>query len=92
MRYASARAAIVAANVAAAVLLVRGALAHHSPAGYDMQAQRTIEGTITEYEWDNPHVYLSVRENRMRQLLAHLRNGGHLLDQNIAMTILISHA
>jgi hypothetical protein len=38
-------------------------LAHHSPAAYDMQALRTIEGTITEYEWGNPHVYLSVREN-----------------------------
>ena len=63
MRNASARTVIVAANVAAAVLLARGALAHHSPAGYDMQAQRTIEGTITEYEWGNPHVYLSVREN-----------------------------
>jgi hypothetical protein len=28
-----------------------------------MQALRTVEGTITEYEWGNPHVYLSVREN-----------------------------
>jgi hypothetical protein len=40
-----------------------GALAHHSPAAYDMQTLRTVEGTITEYEWGNPHVYLSVREN-----------------------------
>lgn len=39
------------------------ALAHHSPAAYDMQATRTVEGTITEYDWGNPHVYLSVREN-----------------------------
>ena len=38
------------------------AFAHHSPAGYDMQAQRTIEGTVTEYDWGNPHVYVSVRE------------------------------
>jgi len=52
-----------AAGIAASVLLARHALAHHSPAGYDMQAQRTVEGTITEYEWGNPHVYLSVREN-----------------------------
>ncbi len=63
MRNALARAALVAAKVAAVALLARGALAHHSPAGYDMQVQRTIEGTITEYEWGNPHVYLSVREN-----------------------------
>jgi hypothetical protein len=50
---------IAAAGLAAA----RCALAHHSPAGYDMQALRTVEGTITEYDWGNPHVYLSVREN-----------------------------
>ena len=27
-----------------------------------MQAQRTVQGSITEYDWGNPHVYLSVRE------------------------------
>ena len=44
------------------------AFAHHSPAGYDMQAQRTIEGTVTEYDWGNPHVYISVRENGSDQV------------------------
>jgi hypothetical protein len=56
------RVAAVAAGLAALVVLARGAPAHHSPAGYDMQSQRTVEGAITEYEWGNPHVYLSVRE------------------------------
>jgi hypothetical protein len=37
-------------------------LAHHSPARYDLQAQHSVEGTITRYEWGNPHVYLFVRE------------------------------
>lgn len=60
MRSARVRAAIV---TGVAVSLARAALGHHSPAGYDMQAQRTIEGTVTEYEWGNPHVYLSVRED-----------------------------
>ena len=49
--------------VVAAGLAARAALAHHSPARYDMQSQRTLEGTIASYEWGNPHVYLSVREN-----------------------------
>jgi len=48
--------------VAAAGLAARGALAHHSPARYDLESQRTVEGTIAAYEWGNPHVYLSVRE------------------------------
>jgi hypothetical protein len=63
MRTARVRAAIVVALAAASVLLARGALAHHSPAAYDMAAVRTIEGTVTEYDWGNPHVYVAVREN-----------------------------
>ncbi len=50
-------------GVASIALWAPVAFAHHSPAGYDLQAQRTIEGTVTEYDWGNPHVYLSVREN-----------------------------
>jgi len=62
MTKARVRAGIAAATFAASALFARGALAHHSPAAYDMQAERTVVGTITEYDWGNPHVYLSVRE------------------------------
>ena len=55
-------------GVAIIALWAPVAFAHHSPAGYDMQAQRTIEGTVTEYDWGNPHVYLSVRENGSDQV------------------------
>ena len=63
MRIARSRRLLAALSVAAAALAARGALAHHSPARYDMQSRRTVEGTIASYEWGNPHVYLSVREN-----------------------------
>jgi hypothetical protein len=53
----------LATLVAAAGVAPQVVLAHHSPARYDMQSQRTVEGTIASYEWGNPHVYLSVREN-----------------------------
>lgn len=51
--------------LAVGILAASGAsaFAHHSPARYDMQAMHTVEGTITEYTWGNPHVYLSVRES-----------------------------
>jgi hypothetical protein len=49
-------------GVAAAVIAAADALAHHSPALYDMQVEQTLVGTVTEYDWGNPHVYLSVRE------------------------------
>jgi hypothetical protein len=63
MRAARAGRLLATLGVAAAALAARGVLAHHSPARYDMQSRRAVEGTIASYEWGNPHVYLSVREN-----------------------------
>ena len=35
-------------------------LAHHGRAGYDQKdATRTITGTVTEYNWKNPHVSIT---------------------------------
>ena len=33
---------------------------HHSDAGLDMDSTVTIEGTVTEFNWRNPHVYFTV--------------------------------
>ncbi len=32
--------------------------AHHSVAGYDTQKDMTLRGTIVEYAWKNPHVFV----------------------------------
>jgi hypothetical protein len=53
---------LVTASAVAAAFAATRAFAHHSPAGYDMQAEQTVVGTVTEYDWGNPHVYFSVRE------------------------------
>ena len=35
------------------------AFAHHgSIISYDMKKMMTMEGTVTEYQWRNPHVYI----------------------------------
>ena len=47
---------------AALALAAPGAYAHHSPAAYDMAAQVTIEGTVADFEWANPHAYVSLQE------------------------------
>jgi hypothetical protein len=36
------------------------AFAHHSDAGLDMESLVTVEGTINEFIWRNPHVYFTV--------------------------------
>jgi len=33
---------------------------HHSDAGLDMESMVTLEGTITEFNWRNPHIYFAV--------------------------------
>jgi Family of unknown function (DUF6152) len=35
-------------------------LAHHGAASFDSSKSVTIEGTVTEYIWSNPHVYVKV--------------------------------
>lgn len=46
---------------AAAVLLAAvPALAHHSFAMFDQRRIVTLEGTVTEFQWTNPHAFLHV--------------------------------
>jgi hypothetical protein len=35
-------------------------LAHHGNASYDTEKTVTVKGTVTEYIWANPHVFLKV--------------------------------
>jgi uncharacterized protein DUF6152 len=48
--------------VAAGSLLLasRPALAHHGTAGYDMEKIITIKGTISSFNWSNPHVVIHI--------------------------------
>jgi hypothetical protein len=48
------------ALAAGAILLSRPVLAHHSTAEYDMTAVTPIKGTVTKFEWSNPHAYIYI--------------------------------
>jgi hypothetical protein len=50
------------AFAAAFAISAPSAFAHHSTAIFDMTSDVQIKGTITRYEWANPHVYLWVEE------------------------------
>lgn len=50
--------------LAAALLLGSGtAFAHHAWNGYDMSNLTTVKGTITNFDWGNPHVWMSLDVN-----------------------------
>lgn len=41
-----------------ALSVLTAADAHHSPAAYDVQRTIMLSGTVADYEWGNPHVYI----------------------------------
>jgi hypothetical protein len=42
------------------IFLVSPASAHHSEAGLDMTSVVLLEGTVSDYRWRNPHVYITL--------------------------------
>jgi len=50
----------VFALAAGALLLSGAAFAHHSTAEYDMATVTPIKGTVTKFEWSNPHAYIYI--------------------------------
>jgi hypothetical protein len=40
------------------VAAVQPALAHHSFASYEVKLQIKLTGTVTRFQWANPHVYI----------------------------------
>ncbi|HEV7967846.1 MAG TPA: DUF6152 family protein [Candidatus Acidoferrales bacterium] len=36
------------------------AFAHHAWHGYDMDNLTTVKGTVTQFDWGNPHVWISL--------------------------------
>ena len=47
--------------VAALVLTSAPASAHHSTAHYDETKEIELEGSVTRFEWANPHAYVFLR-------------------------------
>jgi hypothetical protein len=45
---------------AAALLAAVPALAHHSFAMFDQRRIVTLEGTVTEFQWTNPHAFIEI--------------------------------
>jgi hypothetical protein len=54
------RSTIAFALIAGWILLAGAALAHHSTAEYDMASVTSVKGTVTKFEWTNPHAYIYI--------------------------------
>jgi len=52
---------LIFAATAILLLSIAGAAhAHHATASYDMTSTATLKGTVSGYDWTNPHVYIYV--------------------------------
>jgi hypothetical protein len=49
------------ALMAGIALLAAPLFAHHSTAEYDMANVTPIKGTVTKFEWTNPHAYIYIQ-------------------------------
>jgi hypothetical protein len=47
-------------SVVMVVALVATALAHHSPAAFDRTKKVTLNGTVKEFRWQNPHTWIEL--------------------------------
>ena len=51
---------VVLAAVGSVVMFSGSAMAHHGVAGYDMTKSITLHGTVSKFDWSNPHVVVYV--------------------------------
>ena len=51
---------VVLAAVGSLAMLSAPAMAHHGVAGYDMTKTITLHGTVSKFDWSNPHVVVYV--------------------------------
>ena len=51
---------VVLAAVASLVMFSGPVMAHHGVAGYDMTKTITLHGTVSKFDWSNPHVVVYV--------------------------------
>ncbi len=52
--------AVTATVLAVAALVAMPALAHHSRSNFDLDSTVEVEGTVTEFAWNNPHAFAVV--------------------------------
>jgi hypothetical protein len=51
---------MVLAAVVSFAMFSGSAMAHHGVAGYDMTKTITVHGTVSKFDWSNPHVVVYV--------------------------------
>src|SRR5437868_368812 len=59
-RIATMKGKLLGLSILASAAFAAPALAHHSFAMFDPDKSITLKGTVKEFEWNNPHVWIRV--------------------------------
>jgi len=52
------------------------AFAHHSWSGYDMSHTTSVKGTVTQFQWGNPHMWINFEVHDDKDLVQNWSAGG----------------
>ena len=72
---------IAAASALVAGALAGPALAHHSFAMFDQTRQVTVNGTVKEFQWTNPHAFIEVIDASGKLWSVELNSPNNLIRQ-----------
>ena len=78
----------IAALAALAALAAGPALAHHSFAMFDQTKQVTVQGTVKDFQWTNPHAYIEVEDGSAKVWSIELNSPNNLVRQGWKRTAL----
>jgi hypothetical protein len=73
----------VFAVLVSSVVVCGPVLAHHGSQGYDLNARKTLKGTVSRFAWQNPHaqIYVDVKDDKgaVTTWAMELNNPGNLV-------------
>jgi hypothetical protein len=52
--------AMIVMLTAVILMTAQPTLAHHSSAAFDLEHPTTVKGTVTKFEWSNPHAFIYI--------------------------------
>jgi hypothetical protein len=73
--------AAMAAGVLLTAALAGAAQAHHSFAMFDQSRQVTVNGTVKEFQWTNPHAFIELVDSTGKLWSVELNSPNNLLRQ-----------
>ena len=78
-------------SIALVIAMVAPALAHHSFAVYDHTRTVTLRGTVTKFQWTNPHGFIEMDVTQSDGIGEALQRRAHEHQHDAARRLAVEH-